>query len=89
MRRAEAVQRRLAPPSVAIDQLRIRSGAPEMEVEDKQGGNDPAAKCIRCETALLATELLHSFQVSAQPGDHFHLGHSGICFTAKNSIQQC
>lgn len=27
-----------------------------MEVKDKQGGNDPAAICIRCETLLLAAD---------------------------------
>lgn len=54
--RRTAVERRLAPPSVEAEQLRIQSGASEMEVKDKQGGNDPAAICIRCETLLLAAD---------------------------------
>lgn len=39
-----------------------------MEACEEQGGNDPAAEFIRCETVVLATDL-HSFQVGAQPGD--------------------
>lgn len=40
----------------------------KMEACEEQGGNDPAAEFIRCETVVLATDL-HSFQVGAQPGD--------------------
>lgn len=64
----EPMQRRLAPPSVETERLRIQSGASEMGVKDKEGGNHPAAKCIRCERVLLATDP-HSFQVWARPGD--------------------